>query len=274
MLLVTTSKSLLLFDPECGEFKRVHNSGQHYYGATRDPEGLWLVGHRNRSNASSIPKEDERGEVLVFGPDLALQHTLQPRFALRDIHQLLWAEGALYVTCPYDDAVAVYAGEWRVWHPLGPPGGLPSDVHHFNSLATISGDLWLVAHNWERASLLLRFALPNPGEPIERIEIGRQCHNVWRHGAELMTCSSGEGRILGVNGTEIETGGFPRGVAYLNDRIYVGLSQFKTRDDRDNSRGAILAFDMSWRLLRRYDLGNEGMVTDLQAFEPAAAAIA
>jgi hypothetical protein len=86
-----------------------------------------------------------------------------------------------------------------------------------------------------------------------------------------MTCSSGEGRLLSVSGCAVDTGGFPRGVAYLQSEICIGISEFASRPDRDVGRGWIKVFDLDWNLCRTIEITEEGMVTDLLAISPAEA---
>ncbi len=70
----------------------------------------------------------------------------------------------------------------------------------------------------------------------------------------------------------MSTGGFPRGIAYLGDEVFVGISEFSPRKDRDDSKGEIAVFDRKWCRRRTITLGSHGMITDLVAI-PAADAM-
>ena len=267
-LLATTSKSLLLIDGASGAAHLIDGGRAHYFGISRGL-GVYYVGNRGRSNTSPLPKDRERGKVLVFDAELRLTEELAAPFALRDMHQLLFHDGSLWVTCSFDNMVAVFDGRaWREWFPLGPPVAEPRDTHHFNSLTGFGDQLCVLAHNLgaltARGSELHFFTLPDL-QPAGVVALGAQAHNVWLHGSELMTCSSGEGRLVGANGTVVETGGFPRGVCRVGGETYVGLSEFAQRADRDDSRGQLLVFDAQWGRRRVIDLDGQGMVTDLLA---------
>jgi hypothetical protein len=273
-LLATTARSLILLEGRSGRGWRIDTGREHYYGIARGFGGF-CVGVRCRANASAVPKQDERGRILVFDDRLRLRAELAPSFPLRDIHQVLVHRGRLWVACSFDDMVAVYDGRsWEEWFPLGAPAGEPRDVHHFNSLSGFGDRLCVVAHNWGattgKASELFFFRLPGR-ELVETVTLGSQAHNAWLQDGELMTCSSGEGLLLGVNGSRVETGGFPRGVCSAGGETYVGITEFLQRPERDDSRGWIAAFDARWARRRTIFLAGEGMVTDLLALPGATA---
>jgi hypothetical protein len=273
-LLATTARSLILLEGRTGKGWRVDTGREHYYGIARGFGG-YCVGVRCRSNASAVPKQDERGRILVFDAGLRLQGEIAPAFPLRDIHQVLAHQGLLWVACSFDDMVAVYDGRrWGEWFPLGAPAAEPRDAHPFHSLSGFGDRLCVVAHNWGattgKASELFFFRLP--GRELDAtVTLGNQAHNAWMQDGELMTCSSGEGLLLGVNGSRVATGGFPRGVCNAGGETYVGITEFAPRPERDDSRGWIAAFGPRWVRRRTIFLEGEGMVTDLLAVPGAEA---
>jgi hypothetical protein len=266
-LLVTTSKSLILVDSVSGSGYRIDTERQHYYGITRN-EGQFYVGVRYRSNQSPVPKIEERGKILVFDRELNYVTEIAPKFPMRDIHQILFHRGRLWVACSYDNMIAIFDGkDWEEWYPLGYPEGEPRDTNHFNSLTAFDNEICLVAHNLGaiypgRKSELLFFNVADRSHS-RTVVLGNQAHNAWLHNTELMTCSSGDGLVVGTFGTKVTTGGFPRGVAYVNDEIHIGLSEFSSRVDRDASKGQLLVFDQHWRRKRSLQFVDEGMVTDM-----------
>lgn len=138
---------------------------------------------------------------------------------------------------------------------------VPRDVHHFNSLTGFGDQICVVAHNrgaqTGRPSELYFFRLPER-TPSATVVLGSEAHNAWLHGAELMTCSSGDGLLLGVNGTRIETAAdSPRGVCRVGGETCIGLTEFPRRPERDLSKGWIAAFDERWTRLELSG-GNEG----------------
>jgi hypothetical protein len=264
MLLVTTSHSLLRVDPESGTSVPIHRGLGLYFGIATDGE-RYFVAARGRMVSSAEPAEGERGRILVFDRALRLVEEMQAPFALRDLHEILWDAGRLWVTCSYDNMVAIYdasTATWEEWYPLGRTAEPPYDVNHLNSLAMVDGSLCMVAHN-KGPSEMLRFD-PRTRELLSREPFGNQSHNIRETGDGLITCSSGEGALVGSNGWRLEVGGFPRGLLTQGSEYYVGISEILERKDRDLSSGKVLVFDPQWRLLRTIDLPGEGLVLDIQ----------
>jgi len=263
MLLITTSQSILLVDPETGRGFRLDQNRGVYYGIARLEGNLYVAARRNQS-PSSLAVKESRGEILVFGSDFSPIGALRAPFPLRDMHQILGAEGKLWVTCTYDNMVAVYDGRsWEEWYPLGVSSSEPRDINHFNSLALVDGELCVLANNHGRSEIL-RFELP--GRSLKgSIQLGDRSHNVWKEGARWMTCSSALGTILGSDGLQVPTGGFPRGVAFVDALAYVGVSDRTERWKRFWSSGAVLVFDGIWNHIRELHVSQEGVIQDLMA---------
>jgi hypothetical protein len=268
-LLVTTTRSFLLLDPRTGSGYRLDTGRGLYYGITVW-NGEYLVGARRRVGISHFPECDEKGEILQFDQEFNFQRALMPRFPLRGMHQILSFGGKLWVTCTFDNMVAIFNGTgWEQWHPLGVPETEVKDRNHFNSISAIDGQLCVLANNWGESELLF-FNLPE--RTLHRsIPLGRQAHNVWREGDRWMTCSSTEGRIVGSDGISIQTGGFPRGIAFSGGKRYVGISTHCERALRNYSNSWIQIYDRRWQRVGTLDLVHEGMVLD---FLPVGAASA
>jgi len=263
-ILVTTSHSLLLFDPDTGRARPLHRGAGLYYGIAFDGPRV-LVGARRRLVSSTVPAERERGVILVFDRDLVQIDTWEAPFPMRDIHEIAVHEGTLWVTCAFDNLVALRHpdGRWEAWYPLGEPEGPQRDVNHFNSMAFDDGRVHLLAHN-RGASERLEFD-PSDRRLLARVPLGQQSHNLWRREGEWVACSSGEGRLIGDAGLEVATGGFPRGLVELSDgRVAVGVSELAERQRRDFTTGRILVFEAGWRLAHDWPLPDEGLVLDLR----------
>ena len=265
-LLITTSRSLLLVETVSGTCYCLDNSRDHYYGITRD-FGQYYVGVRNRANNSLVQKEQERGTILRFSASATFIGEIEPPFPMRDIHQILVYGGRLWVTCTHDNLIAFFDGfSWDTWHPLGVSSDVPYDKNHFNSVIAFGNTLCVVAHNLGastgRLSELLFFHLPDMVLD-RRVQLGSCAHNAWLHRGELMTCSSADGILIGENGSKIITGGFPRGIAYSEGEINVGISEFASRPDRDLGKGWVKVFNFNWELLRTIEIIDQGMVTDI-----------
>jgi hypothetical protein len=264
-LLVTTSHSLLRMDPDSGAVEPLHRGLGLYFGIASDGDHYYVAA-RGRMVSSGVPADEERGRILVFDRDLRLAGEVVAPFALRDMHEILWHAGKLWITCSHDNMVAILtaaSGRWERWFPLGETPAPPYDVNHLNSLAIVEGRLCMIAHNFG-ASELLRFDVESR-ELLSRTPFGRQSHNIreFAHGA-LITCSSEDGALVGSDGWRLEVGGFPRGIFLGTGGNYVGISEIAERKERDLSTGSILAFDSHWHPLRTLSLPGEGLVLDIQ----------
>ena len=260
-LLLTTSHSLLLLDTESGVPTPVDRGRGLYYGIARHQDKFYVAA-RQRLVSSSVEQEQERGEILIFDQALQPCGALRAPFPLRDMHEIAWHEGTLWVSNSYDDMIALFDGShWSQWFPLGSNSNEPRDIHHFNSFLFEGDRLWLLAHN-RGASELLAFSTQTR-QLQERIALGNCAHNIWRESGQLHTCSSAEGRILGEHGFLLETGGFPRGVACDETTRCVGISELAERQERDMSNGKLLVYDRQWGLQKTIELAGEGLILDM-----------
>ncbi len=271
VLLATTSHSLLRIDPESGAFEPLHRGLGLYFGITTDGERCFVAA-RGRMVSSEVPLEEERGRILLFDRALRPTGEIHAPFPMRDLHEILWHEGRLWITCSFDNMVAVHdlgTGSWEQWYPLGPTAGPLLDVNHFNSFAVFGGKLWVMAHNRENPpSELLGFDL-DTRELLVRKPFGKQSHNIVLVDAAVLTCSSAEGTLIRDDGWQLATGGFPRGIAMGPGETYVGISEIAERKERDLSDGAILVYDPQWQPMRTIELPGEGLVLDLKLVEDA-----
>jgi hypothetical protein len=263
-LAVTTSHSVLSVDVESDEVFPLHRGDGLYYGMTTNGNAI-LVGARGRKVSSDVLQGEESGSILFFDNTFnPLARIQPPTFSLRDIHDICWWNKRLWVTCSYDNMVAVWDGEsWERWYPLGVSESQPWDQNHFNTIHFENDSMWLVAHNMG-ASEMLRFDA-HTRQIAESILLGNQAHNLWRENGHLYTCSSGEGLIVGTDGFRLDIGGFPRGVAFEGNYRCVGVSELAERGDRDLTTGRILIFNKDWKLLKKIFIENEGLILDLKS---------
>jgi hypothetical protein len=270
-LLLTTSQSFLLLDTESGRAMRLDGGRGLYYGIARHGERLYLAA-RNRLVSSEVPSADERGEILMFDRQLRPCGSLQAPFPLRDLHEIAWHDGKLYATCSHDNLIAIYDGQrWEQWYPLGGPG--VGDQNHLNSFMFENGLIWILAHN-RGPSELFAFSLTDRRQ-VQCLQLGNCGHNMWREQGQLLTCSSAESRLLGDQGFVLDTGGFPRGVAFDTASRCLGISALIERKARDFTAGKLRVYDRQWRARHDIALTDEGLVLDLMVlpdgFAPPAA---
>lgn len=260
-VLVTTSHALLEVDVENGRLITRHSGDGLYYGITQNDNNIFVAA-RGRLVSSDTPPEDERGHIKIFSRALVELGRLESPFPLRDLHQIYWDNGRLLATCSYENLIAIYErGRWSRWYPLGQPQKAPMDVNHFNTISRFPEGLCLVAHNHGDSQIFVF----NDDETsvVDVISLGKQSHNIWNIDGQWFTCSSGEGRILGTKGFELETGGFPRGVLFYGAYVLVGISELSERKHRDFTDGCILVFDRDWNYLKTIELPRQGLVLDI-----------
>ncbi|KQV88702.1 hypothetical protein ASD15_26860 [Massilia sp. Root351] len=263
-VLVTTSQSLLLIDTDTGHAHRIDSGRGLYYGLACHGDRIYVAARR-RLVSSEVPSADERGEILMFDRGLRYCGSLQAPFPLRDLHEIAWHGGKLWATASHDDMIAIYDGaNWEQWYPLATEG--QGDVHHFNSFMFEDGLVWILAHN-RGASDLLAFSL-DTRELVQRHVLGNCSHNIWREQGQLYTCSSAESRVMGQDGFTLETGGFPRGVAFDADSRCIGISTLSERKARDFNAGALLLTDRQWQRRHELALDDEGLVLDVMRLPP------
>lgn len=260
-ILITTSFSVLVLNTKSGSVRHVHQGDGLYYGIARSEKNIYVAA-RKRMVSSNIPIEEERGEILVFDQKYRLERRVQASFPLRDLHQIAWHDGKLWATCPYDNMIAIWdAKSWEQWFPLGETPESVRDVHHYNSFFFEDDIVWVLAHN-RGPSELLAYTLKDRNL-IKRTTLGNQAHNIWRENNQILICSSGNGKILGETGFELEIGGFPRGYAFDGSNHYIGISELAERKERDLTNGKLLVFDNNWKLKNEISLYQEGLVLDL-----------
>jgi hypothetical protein len=258
-LLLTTSQSFLLLDTDSGLARQLDTGRGLYYGIARHGEHLYVAA-RQRLVSSSVDPAEERGEILMFDRRLRACGSLRAPFPLRDLHEIAWHDGRLYCTASHDNMVAVYDGrQWQQWYPLGEAG--VGDQNHFNSFLFEDGVIWILAHN-RGDSELLAFSLDSRAL-LRRQTLGNCAHNIWRENGHLYTCSSAESRIVGEDGFVLETGGFPRGIAFDGASRCVGVSTLIERKARDFSDGLVQVRQRDWRDGHEIALDQEGLVLDL-----------
>ncbi|HLX29227.1 MAG TPA: hypothetical protein VKV24_12160 [Casimicrobiaceae bacterium] len=274
-VLATTSQSLLLVNCITGDARVLHRGAGLYYGIAQIGS-MYAVAARRRLVSSDVPRDDERGCILIFDRAFGSPQIVEAPFALRDIHQIAWFDDRLWVTCSFDDRIAIRTrAGWQQWvpQPLAPArvehAERTNDRYHFNSFHVVDDDIALLAHNHGASDL--HFFDRRTRAWRRSIPLGRHSHNVWLDGDAYVTCSSIEGRLVSTSGWTLETGGFPRGVCFDGEHRAVGISALSERGQRDFTSAAIALYDRSWRLRHYVHLEREGMVLDLLHYPDVAA---
>ncbi len=239
-----------------------------YFGLAQGSDGLLYAGCRNTTTygpESDEVRAAEQGTVLVFDPNLSFREVLLPEtFLLRHLHGMACFDGRLWVTTTYDNMVAIHdlaSREWTQWYPAPDPADRGRDIHHFNAIAVIEGQVGVLAHKFGPSELYL-YEYPNL-RLDSVVPLGVMSHNLFSFGSAIGTCSSGEGRIVNRSGKYLKTGGFPRGVGIAREGNLLGISMICPRDQRQLQDGFLRWYAPDWQLKADYRLPRVGMVLDV-----------
>ena len=275
--LVSTTHHLLAIDTDRRKVFRIHSGGGLYYGLAFS-EGRVYVGCRNdtRGPDNEKAREQELGCVLILhGETLETVDVLYAPFPLRDVHGLCCHNRRLWITCSFDNMIAVHnlvTGAWERWYPSQEESARGRDIDHFNSVVELDGKFGIVAHRFGESQLILFHSQTLALEEV--IPLGVQAHDVFLVEGALTTCSSGEGALRSTAGWALRTGGFPRGYAVCGRERLLGLSQCSARADRSQASSVVRVFDEHWLRQEDYVLRGAGMVLALLPLPVAAHAAA
>jgi hypothetical protein len=266
-LLVSTSSAVWLLDPVSGRARQIDSGRGVYYGISFSETHLYVA---CRMAPVGGDRETQNNVILCLDADLKVERILSCPSPIRDVHQILYYDGALNVISTYDDAVHRYdaaADKWTVWKPFGETDDAQKNIHHINSIFADRWGLLLLGN--QPAGWVARFT--HRREPLGRKDFGNGAHNVWRQGGELWTCSSDQGALISESGLRIDMHprAFTRGVCRIGDCLYAGASQNRTRDVRQGSDSSVLQLDPDGRALRCYSFLGFGMVHEIRTINLA-----
>ena len=273
-LIATTHRLLLL--SKSHRFSVVHSGRGLYFGlGSRD--GRIYVGCQDQPVRSYDRDEEGRqsGSILVFEEDsLDLIGELKPKFPLRDLHGLACFDEKLWVTCCFDNLVAVYdfkTLEWSKWYPSKDLHARDRDVNHYNTIELVDEQrICVLSNNGHNSEL--NFYDRQSLELISVLALGYQAHDVYRHDGNLAVCSSGEGALVDSAGWTLRTGGFPRGIAFGAESILLGISAVGPRADRASCSVVLRRFDRKWQTAVEYLLPKAGMALAILPMDPRSGA--
>lgn len=207
---------------------------------------------------------DDSGCFLVFDRTACAVLIVEPNVDLRDMHGIASIQNSLWVTCTYDNAIAVMQDDQIVFHyPLGRPDGSPYDFNHINTIVERPEGIYILAHNLGRTESEVVLLDSHSLKILSRQYIGYMAHNIWFDGVNLRVCSSGTGTVIGSDGLKVEIGHFPRGYTENDEIRVIGISVECATADRDIQPSSVAVLDLNYDILEVIDLGNHGMVLDI-----------
>jgi hypothetical protein len=271
--LVTTSLAFLAVDLETGEALPLHVGKGLYFGISYSDDMIFVAARNNRNPFNYLDNrelEHENGSVLVFNYDLKfigeiVMQSLATVPTLRDLHQLIFFDGNLWVVCAHDNLVCRYDSKtWHYWFPAPDPKDRWKDIHHFNSL-WLDFDfksMYTLAHK-RSLSEIWKFSYPEL-ELQETYDLGEHAHSVWKVYDDIYTCDSKGESVVSLNGFKLDVGGFTRGVVISEEFFIVGSSDIAERNEREHSSGKINVYDSEWNKLRAFNIEKLGQLNDIR----------
>jgi hypothetical protein len=270
--LVSTTHYLLAVDPEAGSIKHVHSGKGLYFGLTESPDGFLYAACRNATEGpeNESIRAAERGSILVLNRNLQVVEEFQSPFPLRDVHGIACFDQRLWVTCSFDNMVAVYdlvTKEWSQWYPAPNTADRGRDVHHFNTIRFINNKLCLIAHCFGPSQLWF-YEYPSL-QLHNTLALGNMAHDVIEFEGAIATCSSAEGCIVNACGQQLVTGGFPRGVGSTAAGNLLGISIHAPRAERAGQDAILKWYSPDWRFRFDFVLKGAGMILDILPLDRA-----
>jgi hypothetical protein len=274
LFLISTTNDLLLLDLQADRLYQVDSGNGLYYGICHHAGAVYaLCRHSVRGPEDPAVRSAENGSLLVFDSRLQLQEELQPEFPMRDVHGMAVIDEQLWITCSYDNLIAIFdlrTKRWSQWYPSPNPEARGKDVNHFNTIAMLDGRLCVVAHNFGQSQL---FFYEYPSRQLtSSVALGSEAHDVFQINARLATCDSAHGTLISIDGSQIRTGGFPRGVCITEKEILVGISMTIQRSQRHLMSAILRRYTKEWAFQADYVLEEAGMILAVQQlpeFDPS-----
>jgi hypothetical protein len=260
--LISTTHHLLVLD-QTERFYRVDSGRGLYYGSAIRGDYIY-VACQNQPESVSDERliAEQAGSILVFdAAELQFQEELRPQFQLRGVHGIASFDNRLWVTCSFDNLIAIYdfgTRNWTKWYPAIDVLARDRDVNHFNTIVPVETQICIVAHN--RGSSDLLFFDRASRDLCSVTRLGNQSHDLFWVDGQPAICSSGDGELVSTGNWLLRTGGFPRGIASAGSTILVGISVPAARLDRPSLSGVVRRFGIDWRHCSDYLLQETGMV--------------
>jgi len=264
--LVSTTHHLLAIEPESENLWRIHSGAGLYFGLANGADGLVYAACRHAilGPDNDQVRASEDGSILVLDHDLQVCQELRAPFRLRDIHGIACFDGRLWVTCSYDNLIGIYdltRRDWNRWYPAPNPSHRDRDIHHFNTIRFLGGQLCLLAHNFGSSELLF---YDYPSLQLDSVvPFGVMSHDLFIFDDTIATSSSGDGWIVNKRGQRLRTGNFPRGVETTPEGNLLGMSMHSPRDERQRQNGILRWYSADWQFKADYVLPEVGMVLDV-----------
>ena len=134
MFAMTTTQAIWVLDYDTASAWQIDCGKGVYYGLSFWDGHLYVAARQARVGGD---RDIQKNVILCYGSDLRLEQIIKPPAPIRDVHQIIAADGIVYVASSYDDQIACYDIEKKQWSFLatvlavfrGRPGYFP---HQFD----------------------------------------------------------------------------------------------------------------------------------------------
>lgn len=235
-----------------------------YYGITYSDNRIFVAARNNSDPFEYLDSYgQETGYILVYNYNMELKEIITPKIGLYDLHQIMYFDNKLWVTCSFNNMVAIYNfTSWNEWYPSENIKDRNKDINHFNSFWIYRENLYVLAHNFGKSEVY-KFSYPNL-LLIEKFKIGNQAHNIWGYKDEIFVCDSANGKVISNKGFCKEIGGFTRGVVIQDKFYFIGTSDIAERKQRHLVNSKIFMFDNNWNQVDVFDIKENGQILDIK----------
>jgi len=267
-LIVGTYRAYIVLDPETGDYDIFAKHYQLYH---------WGITWSDRFLVNSVWLGVST-TFLFYDLNFNRIRTVKPPGHRSVIapHQILWYDNKMWIANTQYDYASIYDfdtdswGIWRMFDPsdYGGPDNRGRDQYHMNGVWFNGDHVFVCAHHKQNPSFVQVHEYPSL-KKLDTFTAGRMIHNIWPENGEMLTCSSGEGKIITITGKEVvRTGGFPRGVAITDKYNCIGISphHFHGCKKRNEVDGEIQIYDKNWNLLRVFVTRDFGQIYEMRMF--------
>lgn len=263
MLALTTTQGFWIVEENNKKAWRIDCGKGVYYGLSWSDDYIFVAARQARYGGDRM---QQRNIILCFDRYLRFVENISPPSAIRDVHQIIFHGGKLYVISTFDDKIHILdvaSRKWDIWAPFEPILPEAQDQHHINSIYVHEDEIWLSGTKPKGGAA--RFAQKNLVQ-IEKSYVGNKPHNTWRQDGNQYVLSSDDGKICSTAGDSIAVfpKGWLRGVAYTDKGFWIGASEPADRPQRHKSDLCLLHL-VDGKIDFGLTLRKEGMVHDLRS---------
>jgi len=247
-------------------------------------ENKIIVASREKLKTKKYNKPATDVTLHVIDPITLESKLMATIYDLHDVHQIACDDKYVYLTDTGKNRVVCYnLKEDKVTMMLN-IGPKRDDVHHLNALLIEDDFLMIGLNNRGEESQVLKISLNEVRKltsfenDIYDINLIKNTsgvlhsHDIKRCGERLLCCSSHNGWVVDIDSSEvlIKEDMWVRGLASIDDILYVGASHFANRKDRHkkNNSGLVNKYNLkNFEKLDSFSIEDAGQINDMIIYQ-------